>query len=163
MSTPDTLKRALQTAEKLAASLKQKITQDDRLREFFGGDWDGKKFTEIREKYAHDYELWKTDLSKVRVNGAETAEQVQKRALEALTEIAENNKGKTVAVISHRVTIRTLLCVFEKKPLEEINTCMWLSNCSVSALNYDGKEFIPVKMGQDAFLGDRSTPVKSLM
>lgn len=158
-----TLQRAWKTAGVLAAPLGLPVTRDARLSEISGGLWDGMTFAKIRETYPEEFALWREDLSRVSPPGGETVADVQKRGLAALREIGETNDGKTVAVVSHRVMLRTLACAWEGRPLSEINACAWLSNGSVSELLFDGGRLIPVRIGQDAFMGDAVTRVHSIM
>ena len=158
-----TLSRALNTAQKVADRLGLKVNQDSRLNEIDGGLWNGMKFDDISVKYKDEFELWKTDLSKVHPPEGETVYDLQKRALEAITEIAEKETGKTVFVATHRVLLRTVQCKWENRPLRDINECEWLSNCSVSEVLFSQGELIPINVGQDDFMGDHITRVNTSM
>lgn len=158
-----TLQRAFRTAACIADPLGLPMQQDSRLREFYGGVWDGMSFDAIREQYPEEYMNWRTALHRAQPPGGENAAQVQKRGIEAINAIAAANEGKTVAVVSHRGILRTLQCVWERRPLEEIHRCKWLSNCSVSELAVENGVWTPVCIGQDGFMGEDVTPVTSAM
>ena len=157
------LSRAKKTAEVIAEKFALPVFVDDRLHEISGGIWDGMKFDEIEKNYPVEYEQWDNCMSDVRPPQGETIRDVQKRAYAALCEIAKKNDGKTVAVVAHRVVIRTLQCTWEGIPPEEINRCPWVSNCSVSELVFDGEKLIPVHVGQDSFMGKDAKKVTSKM
>lgn len=157
------LRRALRTAETVAGPLGLPIERYQGLREIFGGEWEAMPFGEIAEKYEPEFKLWQNDLSRVRVPGGETVYDLQKRARETLAEIYEKHPGQTVLVATHRVFLRTVQCLWEHIPLEEINRCGWLSNCSVSEVTFDGRELVPVRVGQDDFMREYVTAVNSLM
>ena len=157
------LSRAIDTAKKVAEPLGLNINQDRRLGEIDGGLWNGKKFDYIAVEYKDEFELWKTDLSKVRPPKGETVYDLQKRAFAAVTEICEKEKGKTVFIATHRVLLRTLQCMWENRPLSDINKCEWLSNCSVSEVLFSNGRLIPVNVGQDGFMGDFITRVNTSM
>ena len=158
-----TLSRAVNTAEKVSNALNLEIHKDIRLNEIDGGLWNGMKFDDISVKYKDEFELWKTDLSKVHPPEGETVYDLQKRALEAITEIAEKETGKTVFVATHRVLLRTVQCKWENRSLGDINKCGWLSNCSVSEILFSKGSLIPVNVGQDDFMGDYITRVNTTM
>lgn len=158
-----TLLRAFKTAEQIAKPLGCRVQQDKRLCEFFGGKWEGMSFAEIKRQYPTEYGMWCNDPDRVRPPMGETAQEVQNRSYLALKDIAEQNDGKTVVVVSHKGTIRCLQCLWETRPIEDINKCQWLSNCSVSEIVYDNGKLIPVNVGQDGFIGRLTTPVNSAM
>ena len=158
-----TLTRAIDTAERVADKLTLEIHKDKRLNEIDAGLWNGMNFSDISLMYKDAFELWRNDLSKVQPPNGETVYDVQKRALEAITEIAKKEKGKTVLVLTHRVLLRTVQCKWENRPLSDINKCEWLSNCSVSEILFSNGDLIPVNVGQDEFMGDFITRVNTSM
>ena len=155
--------RASDTAERVAEPLGLAINKDIRLNEIDGGLWNGMLFDEIAVKYKKEFELWNTDLSKVRPPEGETVYDLQKRAMTAITDIAEREKGKTVLVATHRVLLRTVQCKWENRPLSDINKCEWLANCSVSEILFSNGALIPVNVGQDEFMGAFVTRVSTSM
>lgn len=155
------LSRAVKTAEKVAQPLGLEIQQDKRLREIDGGAWNGMTFEDIREKYTEQFNFWETDLSRAKPPNGETVFELQKRALEAIADICEKERGKTVLVATHRVLLRTVQCKWENRELSDINKCEWLSNCSVSEVMYDNGSLIPINIGQDDFMGKYITTVTS--
>lgn len=158
-----TLSRAIDTAKKVADKLKLETHQDFRLNEIDGGLWNGMNFSDISVMYKDEFELWRTDLSKVQPPKGETVYDLQKRALSAIADIAEKEKGKTVLIATHRVLLRTVQCRWENRSLSDINSCEWLANCSVSEILFSNGELIPVKVGQDEFMGDFITRVTTSM
>ena len=158
-----TLSRAIKTAEPIADKLHLAINRDGRLNEIDGGIWNGMNFDDIAVRYKDEFELWKTDLSKVHPPQGETVYDLQKRALAAIKDIAEKESGKTVFIATHRVLLRTVQCKWENHPLSDINKCEWLANCSVSEVLFSNGELIPVKIGQDDFMGGLITRVSTIM
>ena len=78
-----------------------------------------------------------------------------------LKEIDIKYKGKNVLIVTHRVFLRCLQCYWEKRRIEDIYQCKWLSNCSVSELIFKSGELLPVNIGKEDFLGDNITKVLS--
>lgn len=158
-----TLSRAVDTAKKVADKLGLEIHKDVRLNEIDGGLWNGMNFSDIALMYKDEFELWRSDLSKVQPPNGETVYDLQKRGLAAITEIAEKEKGKTVLISTHRVFLRTIQCKWENRPVSDINSCEWLANCSVSEVLFSNGELIPINVGQDEFMGDFITRVNTSM
>ena len=86
---------------------------------------------------------------------------MQKRAFEAIEDICAKEQGRTVLIATHRVLLRTVQCLWENRKIDDINKCVWLSNCSVSEVIYDDGRLIPVNIGQDSFMGNCRTIVNT--
>lgn len=151
------LKRTTVTARCVAAPLGLTVIPDRRLREICCGEWDGKPVDFIREHYPAEYDRWQNAMGTAHPPKGETVAQVQARALAAVRQIVSRHPGQTVAVVTHQVTIRTLRCFWEGLPIERIDECRLVSNCSVSEIEIDGDRWTPVAVSQDSFLGDRVT------
>ncbi len=157
------LSRAEKTAKKIAERFSLPVITDERLQEISGGDWNGKPFEEIKKNYSAEFEMWNICMALVRPPHGETAQEAQERVFPAVCEIAEKNDGKTVVIVAHRAVIRTLQCIWENIPIEEINRCQWMPNCSVSEVVYDNGRLIPKKIGQASFMEADAKKVTSAM
>ena len=82
---------------------------------------------------------------------------VQQRALKALTAIASENDGKTVAVVTHAGVIRALQCAWQHIPLDRMKNVPWVPNASLSVAEYENGAFSALFMGDDRHLSDIST------
>lgn len=153
------LSRAIKTAEKIAKPLNLKINVDKRLSEIYGGIWEGLNFSDIERDYPEQFATWRDDLSKAQPPEGENLKDVLDRATKAVKEIAESNDGKTVVIVTHRVVLRALQCVFNNIPLDRVNEVEWIANCSVSEVEYDGGKLIPINVNQCEFLGELLTKV----
>ena len=95
------LPRAAQTAEPIADALNLNVTFDDRWRERFLGEFQGKTVGERR--------LWTATSGQENPPGAETIEQFEKRVRSALESLAPPLDDSPVAVVTHGGPIRVLL------------------------------------------------------
>ena len=102
-------------------------------------------------------------MSKVALPNGENVFEVQKRGFEAIEEICKNNFGKTVVIVTHRVILRTIQCLWENKPLSRINECEWADNSSVSEVDYENGKLYPVIINQIGFLGNNAKKMNSIM
>ena len=113
------LKRANKTAQVLASAINLPVFIDDRLREISQGDWEGILFTDIKEQYPDEIVERKMNPQQFRPPGGETVEEVARRVLQAINEIAAKYSGKKVLVISHGLALSTLICMAKNLPLSE--------------------------------------------
>jgi broad specificity phosphatase PhoE len=104
------MKRAIATARPLceAAGLDMQIR--DGLREISYGEWEDQEVDYVRQNYDLDYLRWQTDPAWNPPTGGETAVQISARAMPIITEIESRHKDGNVLVVSHKATIRIILC-----------------------------------------------------
>jgi broad specificity phosphatase PhoE len=130
------LSRAYNTAQPLAYKLSKEITATKTLREIYAGEWEGKSFSELQTQYEVDYKVWLQDIGNARCSLGESVEELALRIWETIENIVKENEGKTVAVATHATPIRTLLCRLKGLPLSEMKNVPWVSNASVTVLQY---------------------------
>lgn len=112
------LTRALQTANAIAALHDHLVViPDTRLREINQGQWEGVQVEEIRNRYAHLWQIRKADPASMRPPGGETVGEVLQRVTQALSEIADRYPTGNVLVISHGLAIATILCTVKGVPV----------------------------------------------
>lgn len=135
------LYRARLTASAVTRWAALPLHTDERLREINVGPWE----TEFFGNAFHDLPdtAWRfiRDPDSFYLEGAETYAQVADRACEALTEIARRNPGRTVAVVSHGVTIRCILSRITGINLRDVKALPICGNTAVSRLVWDGERF----------------------
>ncbi|MGN1093907.1 MAG: histidine phosphatase family protein, partial [Candidatus Neoclostridium sp.] len=69
--------RALDTAAPLAEKTGKTIIKDARLREIYGGVWEGKKVEDIIRVYPDEYHIWKINIGIGRPVGGESVAELQ--------------------------------------------------------------------------------------
>jgi broad specificity phosphatase PhoE len=80
------------------------------LREIDHGRWEGLTRAEVETRFCDEYAAWEEDPLSFAPEGGESGVAVLARALPVLREVVESCSGKLVAVVSHKATIRLLLC-----------------------------------------------------
>ena len=104
------LRRTMQTAQPLCDLVQMKVETRDDLQEIAYGRWEGLSKETVAEKYKDDYVKWLADPARNAPTGGELASAVAERALRIIGEIPERFSDGNVLVVSHKATIRILLC-----------------------------------------------------
>ncbi len=141
------LTRAVLTAEGIARPKNLPVLTDKRLRELDLGSWESQFFGNIGYLYPAETEAFLNNPEKWSVPGSETMEDVASRAYAAISEIAFSHDGKTVAIVSHGITIRCLLSRILGLRLSGEELLPIFKNTSVTKLLYDKGTFTATTMG----------------
>jgi broad specificity phosphatase PhoE len=100
------LSRAMETA-RLAC---REPTPSPALREIAHGHWEGLTRAEAEQRYPKEIATWEEDPFTFAPEGGESGVSVLARALPVIREIVERHEGKQVLVVSHKATLRLILC-----------------------------------------------------
>lgn len=104
------MKRTIATATPLCQAVGMEMQLRDGLREIGYGQWEGKTNEDVKQHYDEDYIRWLTEPAWNPPTGGETAVQVASRASLVIAEIEKVYPSGNVLVVSHKATIRILLC-----------------------------------------------------
>lgn len=131
------LKRAYDTALKVAAPHQLEVKKIKGLREMNFGRWEGLNLKEIEERYPVLFKKWYDDpLSNCPPEGEYLGE-FQARVVNAFQKIIKS-KRKSILVVAHGGTIRVFLSHILQIPLSE-NWKLEIGNTGVSVIRfYDG-------------------------
>jgi probable phosphoglycerate mutase len=103
------LLRTRQTAAPIAARAGLAVQIEEGLREIAYGDWEGRPEEEIEREAPERFHAWAAHPAQVAPPGGETGYEIAARALAAVESIRRRHDGK-VLVVSHKATLRVLLC-----------------------------------------------------
>ena len=105
-----TLVRAQQTAEKIAKfkSPGIEIEHQDRLREQFFGDWEGRSWDNIPQEEQAPY--WSDAVNNHPPNG-ESFSDISKRVSEAVHDLLEYHRGGNIVCVAHAGSIRSAIAM----------------------------------------------------
>ena len=104
------LSRTVETARLVGGPQNLEPHLEAGLREIAHGHWEGLRRQDVEEKFATEYEAWENDPFTFAPPDGETGLAVMARALPVVREIVLRHPDQNVAVISHKATIRLLLC-----------------------------------------------------
>lgn len=102
--------RAMETARILSHGWTSGPVPDERLREIGHGHWEGMKRSDVEARFAEEYAMWSQDPFTFAPEGGESGVAVLTRALPSIRDIVVRHQGKRVLVVSHKATIRLVLC-----------------------------------------------------
>lgn len=102
------IKRAAQTASKIAEKLNAELVELETIKEIGFGDWDGLTNEELFVGHEEHYQKWRGSYEIAPPNG-ESLKDFDLRVGQALNFILDQFAGKTVVVVAHVMPIRGLL------------------------------------------------------
>ena len=105
------LRRAADTASRIHEASGAEFRKDDRLMEGSFGEWEGLTRDEVINRCARDKELllkWEGNPS-IPPPGGESGEDVQRRAVSLVEDLAGEFPGDSIALVSHVGPIKALL------------------------------------------------------
>ncbi len=103
------MRRTVDTGSIIAQPYGYKLMVREGLREISHGHWEMMRRSEVEAKYPEEYASWQEDPFTFAPEGGESGLSVMARALPVIREIVVNHAGDTVAVISHKATIRLVI------------------------------------------------------
>lgn len=102
--------RAVQTALPLAERRSLPIERRDGLVEIDYGEWDGRSAEDVDRTHHDEYVRWSSDPAWNAPTGGETATALAHRMTSVVEEIRGAHHDGDVLVVSHKASIRVLLC-----------------------------------------------------
>jgi broad specificity phosphatase PhoE len=145
------LKRAVGTAEAVAGSRKIGVNTVENLTDFDYGEWQGMTLVEVKERYPELYQDWLDTPEQVKMPGGESLANVRDRAIPFLEDaVTRCGEGK-VALISHRVVLKVLICAL----LGLGNDHFWnirLDNGAITRFIFDGDRVILTEHNNTSYL-----------
>lgn len=131
------LKRTIATAKAVNKYHNLPINIEKDVIEINGGVFEGQKWDEVPKFYPKEHNIWVNEPEKFKIEGGESMKEVYDRMKNAITSIVAENKGKTIAVVSHGCSIRNFLCFANRMPLKEINKIEWCDNTAISKIEFN--------------------------
>jgi probable phosphoglycerate mutase len=104
------MKRTIATAKPLCDAIGMNMQLRDGLKEVRYGEWEGQTNDFVKQTYLDDYIRWMTEPAWNAPTAGETAIEVASRATLVIAEIEEKHADGNVLVVSHKATLRIILC-----------------------------------------------------
>jgi probable phosphoglycerate mutase len=104
------LKRAIQTANPLCQKIGLPMQVRQGLKEIGYGQWEGMHPKDVDRLYHDLYVRWLTDPAWTAPPGGERGIDIARRSSQVLEEIEQNHTDGNILLVSHKATIRIMLC-----------------------------------------------------
>jgi probable phosphoglycerate mutase len=104
------MKRTIATARPLCEIIGLEMQLREGLKELRYGKWEDKTVDFVKKHYWDDYVQWLAEPAWNPPTGGETSVEIASRASLVIAEIQEKYAEGNVLVVSHKATIRVVLC-----------------------------------------------------
>jgi len=104
------LRRSLVTAQLFSEAVGKTVEVREDLREIHYGKWEGLTKEKVAKEYHDDYISWLADPAWHAPTAGEPAVSIARRALRVVEEIKQQFEHGNVLIVSHKATIRIVLC-----------------------------------------------------
>ncbi|MDD5952348.1 MAG: histidine phosphatase family protein [Oscillospiraceae bacterium] len=151
------LRRAKETAEAINQFRPVPLYFREGLMEINGGVWENKPWKDLPELYPEEARHWNEEPWAFAPEGGETMTHLYNRIYSAVLQIARENQGKTVFVVSHGCAIRNLLCRLKYNDINRLNDVAWCDNTAISYIDFDEDLRPTLTMESDASHLDETT------
>jgi broad specificity phosphatase PhoE len=131
------VRRAVQTAEIIAAPQGLPVTIEPSLTEILLGPWKGLSEDQVEKEYPEEYAMWQTSPSQVKIADRETLKEVQARAIDAIGRILAGGEKGEILAVTHVAVIRCLTLHFHGRDLDDYKKIA-VPNLSIHTLKFDG-------------------------
>lgn len=125
------LRRAVETAQILAARLHFEVEPRDGLKEVDVGSWSGLTTAEVESRFPEGFRRWADDWSGGWTDG-ETYDELGRRVVADLHSIAEQHPGERVLAVTHGGAIRSVLAAIAGLSFDSGRTAIaFVENCAI--------------------------------
>ena len=104
------MQRTMATAKPLCELVGKELELREGLKEINYGKWEGQSVETVSRDYHDDYIRWTADPAWYPPTGGELAVAISLRALQVIEEIKQRYSTGNVLIVSHKATIRIMLC-----------------------------------------------------
>ncbi len=130
------MKRTIATARPLCDAIGLDMQLREGLKEIGYGKWEGLTVEDVNRDFHEDYVQWLTEPAWNPPTGGETAVQVASRASLVVTEIQQTHLTGNVLIVSHKATIRILICSLLGIDLGRFRDRIAMPVASVSVISF---------------------------
>jgi alpha-ribazole phosphatase len=144
--------RARQTAEPILGACNLQSIIEDGLREIAYGAWEGRKESEIKASDPDVYMAWSQDPALVSPPGGESAFSIAARALPCLVRARREHPNGHVMFVSHKATIRIIVCALLGVPLGRFRDRVACPTASLTTFEFGERGAMLLKLGDVSYL-----------
>jgi broad specificity phosphatase PhoE len=130
------MKRTLATVKPLCKVTGIQPQLREGLKEIRYGRWENQTLGFVKQHYHQDYERWITEPAWNAPTDGETGFQVSSRASQVISEIVGQHSSGAVLVVSHKATIRLILCTLLGIDIGQYRNRVAILAASVSVVKF---------------------------
>lgn len=130
--------RTLSTAELIRDDRNIEVIPNDNLKEMYIGEWEGMLHTEVEELYPeHKHNFWNNP-HLYEPMGGESFADILLRASNEIEDILATYKDKNILIVTHAITLKSLITYFEKKDVKDLWTGAFMKSTCLNIVEVDG-------------------------
>jgi len=154
------MKRAIATAMPLCEAVGLQMQLRDGLKEIRYGKWEDKTADFVKQHYWDDYIHWLAEPAWNPPTEGETSVEISDRAMTVIAEIQKKYATGNVLVVSHKATIRIILCELLGIDLGRYRDRIDMPAGTISIVKFDLHGPMLQVLGDRAYMGQdlRSRP-----
>jgi broad specificity phosphatase PhoE len=148
------MKRTIATAKPLCDAVGLEMQLRPGLEEIHYGKWEDKSVDFVKQHYWDDYIHWLTEPAWNPPTGGETSVEVASRASLVIAEIQKTYATGNVLVVSHKATIRIILCDLLGMDLGRYRDRIDMLAGAVSMVKFDLHGPLLKELGNRSYMGE---------
>jgi broad specificity phosphatase PhoE len=148
------MKRTIATAQPLCDRLGLQMQLRPGLEEIRYGKWENKTADFVKQHYWDDYIHWLAEPAWNPPTGGETSVEIASRASLVMAEIQQKYPTGNILVVSHKATIRILLCDLLGIDLGRYRDRIDMPAGSVTVVKFDLHGPLLQELGNRAYMSD---------
>lgn len=129
-----TSERTIETARLILGRRDLDVHTDENLREIHLGEWEGKTHEELEALYPEQYKNFWENPGLYEPAGGETFDQFINRSIYALNNIISKHKSGNILVVTHFITIKSLLMYVKGKSIKDLSGPSFIHDTSLTIL-----------------------------
>ncbi len=130
------LRRAIETAQRIASVHQLQVTPLPGLHELHQGVWESLTLAQLETQYGALLQQWWDRPETVRVPGGETVEEVRDRAMAAVDDMVRHHPGETIGAVAHGGVNKAILLTVLGAPLSSYWRLRQRNAC-INVLEFD--------------------------
>ncbi len=137
------LGRAFDTAQIIASALGMPVHPLIELREMHLGNWSGLTSTEIKARYADDWDAFERGIDFRRGAHGETIAEIRERVAALIEKLVVEHPAQQLLIVSHGGTIRTAMQYVQQQTGD--STDIFIGNTSVTEIRVENGHYTIVR------------------
>ena len=151
------LDRAYETAKAVNKYHNLDIVKDSDFREINGGKWEDVPWDDLPNLFPEIYDKWLNMPIETHLPEGESMREFNDRLIRGINKLAQRHPGKVICIATHGTAIRSLVCYFEGRPFEDLDSVEWCDNAALTVAEYENNKFTLTINGENDYLKDIST------